>query len=86
MVILDFFGGYLNIIHITEEEKKESEKYEDFVSFLSTLEKKYGFRLSDCQWMITETLKVYRYEKREGGQQCLIGAILNTSLLEIRSS
>lgn len=62
VIILDFCGGYLNIIHLTEEEKKESETYEDFESFLSTLEKKYGFRLSDCQWMTTETLQVYRYE------------------------
>ena len=62
VIILDFCGGWLNIIHLTEEEKKESEKYEDFESFFSTLEKKYGFRLSDCLWMITETLQVYRYE------------------------
>lgn len=38
VIILDFCGGYLNIIHLTEEEKKESEKYEDFESFLSTIE------------------------------------------------
>ena len=62
VIILDFCGGYLNIIHLSEEEKKESEKYEDFESFLSTLEKKYGFRLGDCRWMPTETLQVYRYE------------------------
>lgn len=30
VIILDFCGGYLNIIHLSEEEKKESEKYEDF--------------------------------------------------------
>ena len=47
IIILDFCGGYLNIIHLTEEEKKESEKYEDFETFLSTLEEKYGFRLKD---------------------------------------
>lgn len=57
VIILDFCGGYLNIIHLTEEEKKESEKYEDFESFLSTLEEKYGFRLKDCNWMTTETLQ-----------------------------
>ena len=65
VIILDFCGGYLNIIHLTKEEIKESEKYEDFESFLSTLEKKYGFRLRDCQWMTTETLQVYRYENGE---------------------
>lgn len=62
VIILDFCGGYLNIIHLTAEEIKESEKYEDFESFLCTLEDKYGFRLKDCQWMTTESLNIYRYE------------------------
>lgn len=62
IILLDFCCGYLNIIHLTEEEKKESEKYEDFELFLSTLEEKYGFRLKDCQWMTTENLNIYRYE------------------------
>ena len=62
VIILDFCGGYLNIIHLSEEEKKESEKYENFESFLSTLEEKYGFRLSDCQLMTTETLQIYWYK------------------------
>ncbi len=62
VIILDFCGGYLNIIHLTGEEKRQSEEYEDFESFLTTLEEKYGFRLSDCQWMTCETLQVYHYE------------------------
>lgn len=62
VIILDFCGGNLNIIHLTEEEIRESENYEDFESFLSTLEEKYGFRLKDCQWMTTESLNIYRYE------------------------
>ncbi len=62
VIILDFCGGYLNIIHLTAEEIKESENYEDFESFLSTLEEKYGFRLKDCQWMTNENLNIYRYE------------------------
>lgn len=62
VIILDFCGGYLNIIELTDEELKKSEKYGDFESFLSTLEDKYGFRLSDCQWMTTETLKTYCYK------------------------
>ena len=62
VIILDFCGGYLNIIHLTEEEKQDSEGYEDFESFLSTLENKYGFRLKDCQWMTTETLQIYWYK------------------------
>lgn len=62
VIILDFSGGYLNIIHLTKEEIKASEAYEDFESFLGTLEEKYGFRLKDCQWMTTETLQVFHYE------------------------
>lgn len=38
VIILDFCGGYLNIIHLTDEEIKESEQYEDFEEFLCTLE------------------------------------------------
>lgn len=62
VIILDFCGGWLNIIHLTEEEKREADKYDDFESFLSTLEVKYGFRCKDCQWMVTEDLNICRYE------------------------
>lgn len=65
VTILDFCGGYINIIHLTAEEKQEAEKYEDFEDFLATLEDKYGFRLKNCQWMTTETLQIYRYENGE---------------------
>ena len=63
VIILDFCIGALNIIKLTEEELRESENYDDFESFLSTLEDKYGFRLSNSQWMTTETLSIYWYEK-----------------------
>ncbi len=62
VIILDFCGGYLNIIHLTKEEIEVSNQYDDFEEFLTTLEEKYGFRLKDCQWMTTETLQIYRYE------------------------
>lgn len=62
VILLDFCGGYLNIIHLTAEEVKASVMYEDFETFLSTLEEKYGFRLKDCEWMTTETLQIYHYE------------------------
>lgn len=65
LIILDFCGGYLNIIHLTEEEKRQAESCEDFEEFLCSLEDKYGFRLSNCQWMTTETLNIYRYENGE---------------------
>lgn len=62
VLILDFCIGCLNIIKLTDEELRESEKYEDFTDFLSTLEEKYRFKLSDCQWMVSEDLSIYRYE------------------------
>ena len=62
IVILDFCIGALNIIKLTQEELKESENYDDFESFLSTLEDKYGFKLNNCQWMTTETLNIYWYK------------------------
>ena len=62
VIILDFCTGALNIIKLTQKELRESENYDDFESFLSTLEGKYGFRLNNCQWMTTETLNIYWYE------------------------
>ena len=62
VIILDFCIGALNIIRLTDNEVKESEKYDDFEEYLSTLEDKYGFRLNNCQWMTTENLNVYWYD------------------------
>lgn len=65
VIILDFCIGVLNIIRLTDEEIKESERYDDFEEYLSTLEDKYGFRLNNCQWMITENLNVYWYDNEQ---------------------
>lgn len=62
VIILDFCIGVLNIIRLIGEEVKESERYDDFEEYLSTLEDKYGFRLNNCQWMTTENLNVYWYD------------------------
>ena len=62
VLILDYCCGALNIIELTEKEIHESYNYEDFESFLETLEDKYGFRLKDCNWMTTESLSIYRYK------------------------
>ncbi|MBM6660189.1 hypothetical protein [Marseilla massiliensis] len=62
VIILDFSIGALNIIRLTDEEIKESERYDDFEEYLLTLEDKYGFRLDNCQWMTTENLNVYWYD------------------------
>lgn len=68
VLILDFCIGCLNIIKLTDEELRESENYEDFEDFedfLSTIEEKYGFRLNNCQWMVTENLDIYCYQNGE---------------------
>lgn len=62
LLILDYASGIMNIIHLTAEEIKESEKYDDFSDFLHTLEDKYEFRLKDCEWMTVDSLQIYRYE------------------------
>ena len=62
VLILDFCTGVLNIIKLTAEELRESEKYEDFEDFLSTIEEKYGFRLKNSNWMSTENLDIYCYQ------------------------
>ena len=43
IVILDYSAGELIKIKLTPEEIEESEKYDDFETFLSTLEEKYEF-------------------------------------------
>ena len=65
VLILDFFVGCLNIIRLTDEELRESENYENFEDFLSTIEEIYGFRLNSCQLMTTENLDIYCYQNGE---------------------
>ena len=65
VLILDFCVDCLNIIKLTDEELRESEEYENFEDFLSTLEGKYGFRLNSCQWMVTEKPDTYCYQNGE---------------------
>ena len=61
IVILDYSVGEVIKIKLTPEQIKESEKYDDFETFLSTLEEKYDFRLKDCLWMTTETYQERSY-------------------------
>ena len=56
VLLLDYTGGTLIKIKLTEEELEKSLEYEDFEDFLHTLEDKYEFRLRDCEWMsVNET-------------------------------
>lgn len=56
IIILDFSVGEIIKIKLTETEKQEAEKHEDYEDFLRTLEKRYDFRLDDCIWMTTEKI------------------------------
>ena len=61
VLLLDYSSGTVVKIRLTDEELKESERYEDFEDFLLTLEKKYEFRLRDCEWMSTDELIEVEY-------------------------
>ena len=58
IVILNFdpHSGEILKIRLTDEELAESEKYEDMESYLSTLEEKYIFDLSNSVWMATNKI------------------------------
>ena len=51
LILLDCSVGELIKIRLTEQEKIESESYQDYEEFIYTLEDKYDFRLSNCSWM-----------------------------------
>ena len=59
LVLLDYSVGELIKIRLTEEEKIESESYEDFEEFICTLEDKYNFNLGS--WMSCEVLSERSY-------------------------
>ena len=61
VLLLNYAGGTVIKIRLTEEELKESERFEDFEEFLVTLENKYDFRLRDCEWMSTDELMELEY-------------------------
>ena len=61
LILLDYSIGEIIKIRLSEEEKIESEKYEDFSEFIETLEDKYGFNLGYCSWMSCEVLSERSY-------------------------
>lgn len=61
LILLDYSVGELIKIRLTEEEKIESESYEDFEEFIYTLEEKYNFKLLNCCWMSCEVLSERSY-------------------------
>lgn len=58
IVILNFnpHSGEILKIKLSDEDLVESEKYEDMETYLSTLEEKYKFDLSNSVWMATNEL------------------------------
>jgi len=63
IVILNFNpqSGEILKIRLTDEELAESEKkYEDMESYLSTLEEKYEFDLSNSVWFATNELTEHK--------------------------
>lgn len=61
VLLLDYTGGTLIKIKLTEEEQEKSLEYEDFEDFLHTLENKYEFRLRDCEWMSVNEITEREY-------------------------
>lgn len=61
VLLLDYTGGTLIKIKLTEEEQEKSLEYEDFEEFLHTLEDKYEFRLRDCEWMSVDEITEREY-------------------------
>ncbi len=61
IIILDYSYGGLIKIKLSDEERNAAYEYEDFEEFLVTIEKKYGFQLSDCNWMTLENLNETTY-------------------------
>ncbi len=61
IIILDYSVGEVIKIKLTKEQIRKSEKYDDFETYLSTLEEEYDFRLKDCLWMSTETFQERRF-------------------------
>lgn len=69
LILLNFCVGEIVMIKLTEEEKRQSEEYEDFEEFIREyIEEKYEIRLKDCTWMTLETLSERTYNFEEGGE------------------
>lgn len=61
IILLDFFNGEIVKIRLSDQQLIESQEFEDFSDFLSTLENKYEFRVKDCLYMTSESLSERNY-------------------------
>lgn len=60
---MDFSTGILKVIILTDEERESMNRFDAVEEFILTLEKKYGFRLSDCEWMMSDTYDIQVYKE-----------------------
>lgn len=61
IIILDYTCGKVIKIKLTEQQKKELEEIGDEEIYLASLEEKYNFNLSNCNWMSVKNYEEYNY-------------------------
>ena len=61
IVLLDYTGGEVIKIRLSEQETILADEAEDYEEFLRTLEEKYDFRLDNCCWMSATNIKERSY-------------------------
>ncbi len=86
VILLDFTKGTVIRIKLTDEEQKEADHYEDFEKFLCTLEDRYQFSLTGCQFMLTDELNVrdigFGTTEEEYAHEVLKNDVLKSDRLE----
>ena len=61
VILLDYSDGEIIKIRLSEQETSLADEAEDYEKFLRTLEDEYSFRLDNCCWMSTASLKERSY-------------------------
>ena len=58
LILLDCCRGVVVKIKLTKAEIRKSKEYEEYEEFISEqLEGKYDFSLTNCSWMLTDSLE-----------------------------
>ena len=62
LILLDCCRSVVVKIKLTRSDIKKSKQYDDFEEFISDeLEGKYDFSLTNCSWMLTDSLDEITY-------------------------
>ena len=62
LILLDCCRGVVVKIKLTKAEIKKAETYDEFEEFIcEQLEGKYDFSLTNCSWMLTDSLEEITY-------------------------